>query len=107
MQGGIIADECNNIFVGFPNGLIKVYNFTGAVFDDASAPDITIPGFPSGAVYDLAYYEAQRMLYVSGKGFVASFDVSSYGCNFNMFTLNVTSSCATLTANVSVTPAPP
>ncbi|MBK8875127.1 MAG: hypothetical protein IPN13_14915 [Bacteroidetes bacterium] len=45
---------------------------------------------------------------VSGKGFVASFDASSYGCNFNMFTyLNVTSSCATLTANVSVTPAPP
>lgn len=107
MQGGIIADECNNIYVGFPNGIIKVYKFTGGVFDDASAPDISVPGFPSGAVYDLAYYEAQRMLYVSGKGFVASFDVSSYGCNFNMFTLNVASSCATLSANVSVSPAPP
>ncbi len=44
MQGGIIADVCNNIFVGEGNGIIKVYNFNGTTFSDAPA-DITIPGF--------------------------------------------------------------
>lgn len=107
MSGGIIADECNNIFVGFPNGTIKVYFFNGSTFDDASKPDILIPGFSTNAVYDLAFYEAQKILYASGKGFVASFDLTSYGCSSASFTLNVTSSCGTLTANSTLTPTPP
>ncbi len=107
MSGGIIADECNNIFVGFPNGTIKVYFFNGSTFDDASKPDILIPGFTTSAVYDLAYYETQKNLYASGKGFVGSFDLTSYGCANASFTLNVTSSCGTLTASSSLTPTPP
>lgn len=39
MQGGIYADECNNVFVGRnKNGTIKVYHFDGNTFDDAAAP---------------------------------------------------------------------
>jgi len=106
MCGGIIADECNNIFVGFPNGVIKVYSFNGLVFNDAAKPDISIPGF-SSAVYDLAYYEATKTLYASGNGFVASFDVSSYNCTFNAFTINVSSSCGTFAATATVSPVPP
>ncbi|MBK9320608.1 MAG: hypothetical protein IPM91_18655 [Bacteroidetes bacterium] len=102
MSGGIIADECNNIFVGFPNGTIKVYFFNGSTFDDASKPDILISGFSTSAVYDLAYYETQKILYASGKGFVGSFDLTSYGCSSASFTLNVTSSCGTLSASSSL-----
>jgi len=107
MSGGIVADECNNIFVGSNNGTIKVYSFDGNTFNDAAVPDITVPGFGSSSVYDLAYYEAQKLLYASGNGFVASFDVSSYNCSPNYFTINVNSSCATLTATASLTPSPP
>lgn len=105
MQGGIVADACNNIFVGSTGGTIKVYKFTGAVFDDAAAADITIPGFSTKSVYDLAYNETQKLLYASGDGFVASLDVSAY-CPVTAYTLNVVPDCLTATATASLTPAP-
>ncbi|MEO8146092.1 MAG: T9SS type A sorting domain-containing protein [Bacteroidia bacterium] len=107
MQGGIIADACNNIFVGSTNGTIKVYNFNGSVFDDAAQPDISIPGFTTNSVYDLAYNETQKILYASGNGFVSSFDVSSYGCANTSFALTVNPNCATASASTVISPAPP
>ncbi len=106
-QGGIIADACNNIFVGEGNGFIKVYKFTGTVFDDAAAPDIAIPGFAGKAVYDLAYDESKKLLYACGNGFVGSFDVSSYNCLNTQYNLNVVPDCLTSSATVTITPAPP
>ena len=106
MQGGIIADACNNIFAGDGNGMIKVYKFNGSIFDDAAAPDIPIPGFSGKAVYDLAYDESKKLLYASGDGFAASFDVSSY-CPTTQYTLNVAPDCLTSSATVTVSPAPP
>jgi SprB repeat len=105
MQGGIIADACNNIFVGDGNGVIKVYNFNGTTFSDAPA-DIAVPGFAGKGVYDLAYNEAKKLLYASGDGFVASFDVASY-CPTTLYTINVVPNCVTKTATATVTPAPP
>ena len=105
IQGGIIADACNNIFVGDGNGVIKVYNFNGAVFSDAPA-DIVIPGFNGRAVYDLAYDESKKLLYASGDGFVASFDVSAY-CPTSQYTLTVVPNCLTASATVTISPAPP
>lgn len=107
MSGGIIADECNNIFIGSTNGTIKVYTFDGNTFNDAAAPDISVPGFSTSSVYDLAFYESQKLLYASGNGFVASFDVSSYNCSPNYFNINVSSSCATLSATATLSPIPP
>ncbi len=107
MQGGIIADECNNIFIGNNNGTIKVYKFDGATFNDAAAPDISIPGFPTAAVYDLAYDDARKLLYASGNGFVASFDISSYCTASSVFNLSVTRDCPTHSAQANVTPTPP
>lgn len=106
MQGGIVADACNNVFVGESNGIIKVYHFTGSVFDDGAAADINIPGFGGNPVYDLAYNESQKLLYASGNGFVASFDVSAY-CPTTVYTLNVTPNCITASATATITPAPP
>lgn len=107
MCGGIIADECNNIFIGFTNGTIKVLSFSGGIFNDAAKPDITVPGFGTSSVYDLSYYESQKLIYACGKGFVGSFDVSSFNCNSSSFTLAVNASCGTLSATTSISPTPP
>ncbi len=107
MSGGIVADECNNIFVGSTNGTIKVYKFNGSIFDDAAEPDISIPGYGSKSVYDIAYNESQKLLYASGDGFVASFDISAYACPATTYNLNITANCAAGTATVAVSPTPP
>jgi gliding motility-associated-like protein len=104
-QGGIIADECNNVFIGSSQGTIKVYHFNGSAFDDGSVPDITIPGLPATSVYSLAYDNSRRLLYACGNGFVASFDVSSY-CTQTIYSLSIVPSCG-LTAQATLTPAPP
>jgi hypothetical protein len=83
-----------------------VYKFNGSVFDDAAAPDITIPGFSGKAVYDLAYDESKKLLYACGDGFVASFDVTAY-CPTTQYSLTVSANCLTATAIATVSPAPP
>jgi gliding motility-associated-like protein len=105
MQGGIVADECNNIYIGSPNGVIKVYKFTGSIFDDAAAQDITIPGF-STPVYDLVYDDAKRLIYASGKGFVTSIDIGSY-CASTIYKINIKPDCSTLSATATISPAVP
>lgn len=106
-QGGIYADECNNVFIGNTNGTIKVFKFDGISFDDAAAPDITIPDNPTANVYDMAYDDARQLLYASGNGFVGAFDVSSYCGTAAVYTLSVVPDCPTLSAQASISPAPP
>jgi gliding motility-associated-like protein len=103
--GGIIADACDNVYIGFTSGLVKVFKFTGTVFDDTAAPDLQVPSV-TGNVYDMAYDEGNKLLYVSGNGFVASLDVASY-CPSTHYTMNFADNCLTRTINVSVTPLPP
>lgn len=105
VAGGVFADACGNVFIGFPNGIVKVLKFNGSVFDDGAAPDITVTN-TSGGVYDLAYDDGQKLLYVSGNGFVASVDVSAY-CPTTHYTMNIADDCLTKTINVTVSPAPP
>lgn len=105
MQGGIVADACNNVFAGDGNGVIKVYQFDGSTFNDAPA-DISIPGFAGRAVYDLAYDESKKLLYASGDGFVTSIDISAY-CPSTLYTVNVTPDCVNASAVATVSPVPP
>ena len=105
MQGGIFADACNNIFVGDANGTIKVYQFNGTTFSDAPA-DITVPGYAGKSVYDVTYDESRKLLYASGDGFVASFDVSSY-CPTTLYSITATPNCLTSSVTATLTPAPP
>ena len=106
MQGGIVADECNNIYVGNRNGIIKVYKFNGSNFDDAAANDITISGVPTASVYDLAYDQGRQLLYACGAGFIASIDISAY-CATTVFSLVVVPNCNALTIQASITPVAP
>lgn len=105
MQGGIFADECNNVFVGYTNGTIKVYKFNGAVFDDAAAADINITGFGNSAVLDITYDHARNLVYACGSSFVAAIDVSQY-CALPVYTVSVVSDIANLSATASLTPSP-
>lgn len=105
MQGGIVADDCNNVFVGSRNGTIKVYHFTGTSFEDDAAADITVSGFSSSSVYDLINDKDRGLLYACGDGFVASIDISRY-CAVPVYSVNVTTGCS-LSANASISPAPP
>lgn len=105
MQGGIVADACDNVFIGNTNGVIKVYKFNGSTFDDAVAPDITIAGHTTN-VYDLALDESKKLLYASGDGFVASIDVAAY-CPTTIYSVNVVPNCATASATATIDPLPP
>jgi gliding motility-associated-like protein len=107
MMGGIYADACNNVYVGNVNGTIKVYNFNGTTFNDAPA-DITITGYATKSVYDLAYNEADKLLYASGDGFVASFDLSGTCATSNTnFIVNIVPNCLTASATANLVPTPP
>lgn len=106
MQGGIAADNCNNVFVGDINGTIKVYQFNGSTFDDVIAPDINIPGFPASSTYALVYDNGKKLIYACGQGYVASFDVSSY-CVSQVYAINLNSDCVAGSATVSLSPSPP
>jgi hypothetical protein len=105
MQGGIVADACNNIFVGEGNGIIKVYQFDGSTFSDAPA-DIAITGFAGKAIYDLAYDESRKLIYASGDGFVAAVDVSAY-CPNTAYAINAVPDCLTASVTATLSPAPP
>jgi gliding motility-associated-like protein len=104
MQGGIFADECDNVFIGSTNGTIKVYSFNGSVFNDAAAADINIPGFSTNSVYDITFDHANNLIYTCGDGFVASIDVSQY-CATLSYNLTVFTDAANLTATANLTPA--
>ncbi len=105
-QGGVFADECNNVFVGSRNGIIKVYKFINNVFDDAAAIDLTVPGFLNNEIYDLAYDNGKNRLYACGKGFVASFDLAQY-CSTTIYSLSVVTDNVNLSATSTLTPTPP
>ncbi len=106
MQQGIVADACDNVYVGDKNGLIKVYHFTGNVFDDAAAADIPIPGFTTSTTYAMAYDIGKKLLYACGQGYVASFDISGY-CTSQIYSINTTADCLTGQATAQIQPAPP
>ena len=105
-QGGIVADECNNVYVGSISGTIKVYQFNGSTFNDGAAADISIAGFGTSAVYDLAYDNGKNMLYACGKGFVAAINIANY-CETLIYKLEVEVSCNNFTVVGKISPALP
>ncbi len=69
-QGGIYADECNNIYAGGNNGNLKVFHFNGIQF--TPLPDIVLPGMGGKHIYDIKYNSGNDLLYISGEELVAT-----------------------------------
>lgn len=104
--GGIVADACNNVYVG-GIGVIKVYNFNGSTFNDSPA-DITLTGAGVGKnVYDIKFYEPDKTLYVSGDGFVAKYDATATCTTLAALVFSVSpciNAAGTITASITTAP---
>jgi hypothetical protein len=73
-QGGIAADDCDNVYVGGPDNQVKYFSFNGTAFTYVD----TIPLGWSGtgvSVRDIKYKKENKLLYVSGLNNVGVYDV--------------------------------
>ena len=107
-QGGITVDDCNNVYVGGV-GSIKAYSFNGTSFSTLT-PITLSASATSTNVFDLHMDRNNKLLYVSGAGFVGVYPAiysqtcnavapSGSVCNFGMAVITATSSsitCASL-----------
>lgn len=75
MQGGIYANDCNEVFVGGNNGMIFRYGFNGSNF--TLQDTILLPGQQGHAVFDITSNPVNNLLYVSGDKFVSTTDQES------------------------------
>ncbi len=66
---GIVADECNNVYVGGTNK-VHVFSFNGTNFTQINPITTNI----NNEVYDIFLNPANGILYVSGLGFVTTID---------------------------------
>lgn len=85
-QGGIYANDCNEVYIGGNNGNIIRYLFNGSTF--VVQDTFLINGYSGKSVYDIVYNPLNNLLYVCGNGFVASIDPSST-CSVNISTGNI------------------
>ena len=75
-QGGIFADECNDVYVGGDNGNLKAFIFDGTNF--IPQPDVFIPAADGKAVYDVDYCVTSNQLCIAGNELVANVTPSLY-----------------------------
>ncbi len=91
MQGGIETNECDEVFIGGPNGNILKYDFDGTNFV-ASGNPFVIPGHSGHSVYDIVYNSLNNKFYVCGDQFVATVDYV-IPCDSNTIQLQLDSLC--------------
>lgn len=75
MQGGIYANDCDEVFVGGASGEILKFKFDGINFN--ALPNLSINGQNSRSTYDIVYNNLNEMLYVCGDQFVATISPNS------------------------------
>ena len=105
-QGGIVADDCNNVYIG-GNGNILSYKYTGSSF--VALPSINVNATtPNKYVYDIKLDKLNQLLYVSGSGFCGTYPASNSStcalvadCNYNIPNSN-TSICYGAVTTVSI-----
>ncbi len=98
LQGGIYADQCNNVFIGCANGKIKTFHFDGSTF--SLIDSIILNGMNGKSVYDIKFNAVNGMYYVSGNGFVAVCK-SNISCSDSTIKISLVNDCSK--AIVSVT----
>ncbi len=97
--GGIAVDECNNIYVGLRNSVVK--------YDSAYTVQSIIP--TAGTVYDVQLAPG-NLLYVCGDGFVSSFQLKGVSCsspcgpNFNLAVSSTPDTCSLGTGTATAIP---
>ncbi|CAM6004428.1 unnamed protein product [Sphagnum balticum] len=105
-QGGIVADNCNHLYVG-GKGAIKTFTFDGSNF----IPEADIPlgtGFSNDTILDVKYNPTNKLLYVTGPNIVGTYPAvyadscSERSAAANIYTTSVTSNCNE--ASLLVTP---
>lgn len=103
-QGGIVADNCNNVYAGGDDGVLKCWSFNGSTF--TSLADIDLPAaYNQDNPQDLKYNSNNNLLYITGGGqdggsFVGTM-VASYstGCSL----ISTTHTCDSAAVHVSTT----
>jgi gliding motility-associated-like protein len=111
-QGGIVVDDCNNVYVG-GNGLIHCFNFSGISFTALQTISLNLSG-PLQYVYDIKLNRAAKVLYVSGSGFVGNYpaihtftcSMTTSSCDVNQAGFTVQSSSITCSSLGSATCTP-
>jgi gliding motility-associated-like protein len=105
-QGGIAADECNNVYIG-GNGSILSYNFNGTTF--SSLPSVALGASTANKyVIDIKYYEGTNELYVSGSGFGGVYSaINSLTCTASSCTITPPNCSGVVTASISTGMASP
>lgn len=74
-QGGIAVDDCNNLYLG-GNGNIVCYNFNGTTFSTLTPISLSVTS-TNKYVYDIKLDKPNKLLYVSGSGFVGLYGASN------------------------------
>ncbi len=72
---GIVANNCNEVFLGGDNGNILKYSFNGTIF--TPLPAIVIPGKAGLRIHDMQLNPINNLLYVIADSFVATVDPNS------------------------------
>ena len=97
--GGIAVDECNNIYVGLQNAVMK--------YDSTYTLQSII--HTAGTVYDVQLAPG-NLLYVCGDGFVSSFQLKGVSCNnpcgsvFNLVVSSTPDTCSSGRGTATVIP---
>ena len=89
-QGGIVTNNCNEVYVGGNNGNILRYQFNGSVFSIVDT--LTIGGQAGNRVHDMMLNTSNQMLYVCGDSFVAVINPQTI-CADSALHLSLTTHC--------------
>lgn len=85
-QGGIYADDCNNIYVGGDSGMIHVYQFNGSKFKRNKT--IVLNQSQNKKIHDIKYNPSENLLYICGDSLVAKVS-PVYDCDQQGISLNI------------------
>ncbi|MCC6370917.1 MAG: hypothetical protein IT236_07935, partial [Bacteroidia bacterium] len=75
-RGGIAVDNCNNLYLGGLNQVLR-YQFTGTAFVQQTAITLAVSSATNSYVFDIKLDKSAAILYVCGQGFVGTYNASA------------------------------
>jgi gliding motility-associated-like protein len=98
---GITVDGCNNVYVG-GSGKVHTYSFNGSAFTTLSSLTQNIPG----EVFDVNVNNSSGILYVSGLGFLTTFEAMCPANGLDI-TVAIEDSCLNIASVTASSGTPP